>query len=573
MQMTGAQIIMECLMREGVEMVFGIPGGTTLPFYDTFQHYPQIKHILVRHEQSAAHAADAYARVTGKVGVCCATSGPGATNLVTGIANAWMDSVPIVAITGQVVTWLIGRDGFQEADITGISLPITKANWLVLRAEDMAETMREAFHIARSGRPGPVLIDVPRDVFIQEAEFEYPEEVDLPGFKPTLEGHPAQIKKAAQLIDESDRPLILAGHGVRISHAYEELLELAEKAQIPVITTLLGISSFPGSHPLCMGMPGMHGMYWNNIAINEADLLIAIGMRFDDRVTGALKEFAPHARVIHIDIDPAEIGKNVRPTVPIVGDAKLVLGALNPRVKSKSHEPWLARLRDLREKHPSIDIPEGDDLLPQYVIKKIYELSGGRGYVVTDVGQHQMWSAQYYWNDTPNGFITSGGLGPMGFAVPAAMGVQFAHPKELVWAICGDGGFQMTMQELAVIVEHELPVKVAIMNNSFLGMVRQWQQMFYGNRVFATREFGPDYVKLAEAFGMVGLRVTDKAQVEGTILRALAHPGPVLIDFQVEQEECVYPMVPPGAALSQTLERPQPEAKPATQRKEVTAKR
>ena len=313
MQLTGAQIIMECLVREGVEMVFGIPGGSTLPFYDTFQHYPQVQHILVKHEQSAAHAADAYARVTGKVGVCCATSGPGATNLVTGIANAWMDSVPIVAITGQVVTWLIGRDGFQEADITGISLPITKANWLVLRAEDMAETMREAFHIARSGRPGPVLIDVPRDVFIQEAEFEYPEEVDLPGFRPTLEGHPAQIKKAAQLIAEAERPLILAGHGVRISGAYDELLELAEKAQIPVVTTLLGISGFPGSHPLCMGMPGMHGMYWNNIAINEADLLIALGMRFDDRVTGALKEFAPHARVIHVDIDPAEIGKNVQP--------------------------------------------------------------------------------------------------------------------------------------------------------------------------------------------------------------------------------------------------------------------
>ena len=358
MQMTGAQIIMECLVREGVEMVFGIPGGSTLPFYDTLQQYPQVKHILVKHEQSAAHAADAYARVTGKVGVCCATSGPGATNLVTGIANAWMDSVPIVAITGQVVTWLIGRDGFQEADITGISLPITKANWLVLRAEDMAETMREAFHIARSGRPGPVLIDVPRDVFIGEAEFEFPEEVDLPGFRPTLEGHPTQIKKAAQLIAESERPLILAGHGVRISHAYDELRELAEKAQIPVVTTLLGISSFPGSHPLCMGMPGMHGMYWNNIAINEADLLIAIGMRFDDRVTGALKEFAPHARVIHIDIDPAEIGKNVHPTVPIVGDAKRVLEALNPRVKAKSHDPWLAHLRQLREEHPSIDIPE-----------------------------------------------------------------------------------------------------------------------------------------------------------------------------------------------------------------------
>jgi acetolactate synthase-1/2/3 large subunit len=314
-------------------------------------------------------------------------------------------------------------------------------------------------------------------------------------------------------------------------------------------------------------------MYWNNIAINEADLLIALGMRFDDRVTGALKEFAPHARVIHVDIDPAEIGKNVRPTVPIVGDVKRVLGALNPHVKDKSHDAWLAHLRELREKHPSIDIPENDDLLPQFVIKKIYELSGGKGYVVTDVGQHQMWSAQYYWNDTPNTFITSGGLGPMGFAVPAAMGVQFAHPKELVWAICGDGGFQMTMQELAVVVEHELPVKFAIMNNSYLGMVRQWQTMFYGNRRFATREFSPDYVKLAEAFGMVGLRVTDKAQVADAILRSVAHPGPVLIDFQVDPEECVYPMVPPGAALSQTLERPKSAAKPAASRKEVTARR
>jgi acetolactate synthase-1/2/3 large subunit len=569
MQLTGAQIIMECLAREGVEMVFGIPGGSTLPFYDAFQQYPQIKHILVRHEQSAAHAADAYARVTGKVGVCCATSGPGATNLVTGIANAWMDSVPMVAITGQVVTWLIGRDGFQEADITGISLPITKANWLVLQADDMARTVREAFHIARSGRPGPVLIDVPRDVFIQEAEFEYPEEVDLAGFKPTLEGHAAQIKKAAQLIAESERPLILAGHGVRISGAYAELKELAEKAQIPVITTLLGISSFPGSHPLCMGMPGMHGMYWNNMAINEADLLIALGMRFDDRVTGALKDFAPDAHVIHVDIDPAEIGKNVRPTVPIVGDVKRVLTALNPKVKEKRHDKWLAWIRKVREEHPSIDIRETEELLPEYVIKKIYEVSGGKGYVVTDVGQHQMWAAQYYWNDTPNGFITAGGLGPMGFAVPAAMGVQFAHPKELVWAICGDGGFQMTMQELAVVVEHELPVKFAIMNNSFLGMVRQWQEMFYGNRVFATREFGPDYVKLAEAFGMVGLRVTDKRQVEGTIERAIAHPGPVLIEFQVSPEECVYPMVPPGASLAQTLDRPRSEEKVTERPKEA----
>jgi acetolactate synthase I/II/III large subunit len=572
MKMTGAQIILECLAREGVDIVFGIPGGATLPFYDAFRYYPQIRHILVKHEQSAAHAADGYARVTGKVGVCCATSGPGATNLVTGIANAWMDSVPIVAITGQVVTWLVGRDGFQEADITGITLPITKHNWLVLQAEDLAGIIKEAFHIARSGRPGPVLIDVPRDVFLQEVEFEYPEEIDLPGFRPTVEGHPAQIKKAAQLIDESEKPLILAGHGVRISGAFEELRELAEKAQIPVVTTLLGISGFPGSHPLCMGMPGMHGMYWNNVAINEADLLVAAGMRFDDRVTGALKDFAPHARVIHIDIDPAEIGKVVKPTVPIVGDVKRVLAALNPQVKKRRHDEWLAWLKKMREEHPSIDIPETDDLVPQYVIKKIYELSGDKGYVVTDVGQHQMWSAQYFWGDRPNAFITSGGLGPMGFAVPGAMGVQFAYPKELVWAICGDGGFQMTMQELACIVEHELPVKFAILNNSFLGMVRQWQEMFYDNRIFATHEFGPDYVKLAEAFGVVGLRVTDKKQVESAIERALQHPGPALIEFQVESGECVYPMVPPGASLSQTIERPAVQKKGRETSKEVTAR-
>ena len=561
MQMTGAQIILECLKREGVELVFGIPGGTTLPFYDAFSQFPDIEHILVKHEQSAAHAADAYARTTGKVGVCCATSGPGATNLITGIANAWMDSVPIVAITGQVVSWLIGRDGFQEADTTGISLPITKANWLVLDAGDLARTIREAFHIARSGRPGPVLIDVPRDVFVQETEFDYPEEVDLAGFKPTLEGHPSQIKKAAQLIAESERPLILAGHGVRISGAYDELKELAEKAQIPVISTLLGISSFPGSHPLAMGMAGMHGMYWNNMALGEADLLIALGMRFDDRFTGALKEFAPHAHVIHIDIDPAEIGKNIKPAVPIVGDVKRVLAELNPLVKAKRHDEWLAWIKKVREEHPSIDIPDEDEVLPQYVVQQIYERSGGKGYVVTDVGQHQMWAAQYYWSDKPNAFVTAGGLGPMGFAVPAAMGIQFGHPKELVWAICGDGGFQMTMQELSLYVQHELPIKVAILNNSFLGMVRQWQELFYENRVFATREFNPYYVKLAEAFGMVGLRVTDKAQVAGTIDRALAHPGPALIEFQVKSDECVYPMVPPGAALSQTMERPKTAAK------------
>jgi acetolactate synthase-1/2/3 large subunit len=572
MKMTGARIIMECLAREGVEIVFGIPGGATLPFYDCFRHYPQIRHILAKHEQGAAHAADAYARVTGKVGVVCATSGPGATNLVTGIANAWMDSVPMVAITGEVVTWLIGRDGFQEADITGITLPITKHNWLVLEADELAQTVREAFHIARTGRPGPVLIDVPRDVFIQEVEFEYPEELDMPGFRPTLEGHPGQIKKAAQLIMESEKPLILAGHGVIISQAFDELKELAEKAHIPVITTLMGISGFPGSHPLCMGMPGMHGMYWNNMALDEADLLVAIGMRFDDRITGVLKDFAPQARVIHIDIDPAEIGKNVKPTVPIVGDVKHVLAALNPQIKPQRHDDWLAWIQKVREEHPSITIPDTDRILPQYVIKKIYELSKGQGYVVTGVGQHQMWAAQHFWNDRPNSFVSAGGLGPMGFEVPAAMGVQFAYPKELVWAICGDGGFQMTMQELAVIVEHELPVKFAIINNRYLGMVRQWQQMFYENRVFATPEFGPDYVKLAEAFGLAALRVTDKKQVESAIERALRHPGPVLIDFQVEPEESVFPMVPPGASLSQTLDVPRIEEKATGKSKEVTVR-
>lgn len=570
MKLTGAQIIMECLAREGTEVIFGLPGGASLPLYDCLPSYPQIKHVLVRHEQAAAHAADAYARVTGKVGVCFATSGPGATNLVTGIANAWLDSVPIVAITAEVVTWLIGRDGFQEADITGITLPITKHNYLVLNVEDLARTMREAFHIAGTGRPGPVLIDVPRDVMIQQTEFHYPEEIELAGYQPTVEGHPAQIKKAAQLIAESERPLILAGHGIILSRAFEELRALAEKAHIPVTTTLLGLSSFPGSHPLFLGMPGMHGMYWNNIAINEADLLIAAGMRFDDRVTGRLKDFASGAKIIHIDIDPAEIGKNVKPTVPIVGDMKNVLGALVEQVQPARHDAWLERINTVRREHPSILIPENDKLLPQFVIKKIYELSGPDAYYVTGVGQHQMWAAQFFWGDNPNSFVTSGGLGTMGFDVPAALGVQFARPKNLVWSFSGDGSFQMTLQELATIVEHELPIKFAILNNGYLGMVRQWQTMFYDDRLISTRESGPDFVKLAEAYGLAGLRVTDRTQVEPAITKALRHPGPVLIDFQVEPKENIYPMVPPGASLSQTIDQPKVEtpARPRPPRKE-----
>jgi len=568
MKLSGAQIIMECLAREGTEIIFGLPGGANLPLYDCLPSYPQIKHVLVRHEQCAAHAADAYARVTGKVGVCFATSGPGATNLVTGIANAWMDSVPMVAITGEVVTWLIGRDGFQEADITGITLPITKHNHLVLDVDELAHTVREAFYIAGTGRPGPVLIDVPRDVMQQQTEFHYPEKLELRGYRPTIQGHPTQIKKAAQLIAESERPLILAGHGVILSRAFDELRALAEKAHIPVIATLLGLSSFPGSHPLFMGMPGMHGMYWNNIAISEADLVLGIGMRFDDRVTGRLKDFAPHAKIIHIDIDPAEIGKNVRATVPIVGDVKNVLAALVQQVEPARHDAWLERIEQVRRDHPSILIPDNDKLLPQFVIKKIYELSGPDAYYVTGVGQHQMWAAQFFWGDKPNSFVTSGGLGTMGFDTPAAMGVQFAFPKDLVWSIAGDGSFQMTLQDLTTVVEHELPIKFAIMNNGYLGMVRQWQTMFYGNRLISTREFSPDFAKLAEAFGLVGLRVTDRAQVEPAIEMALKHPGPVLIDFQVEQLEDCYPMVPPGASLAETIDQPKIEAPAPSPRRE-----
>jgi acetolactate synthase-1/2/3 large subunit len=556
MKMTGAQVVMECLAREGTEYIFGYPGGANLPLYDQLSNYPQIRHILVRHEQAAAHAADAYSRVTGKPGVVWATSGPGVTNIITGIANAWMDSVPLVCVTGAVATWLIGRDGFQEADATGLTIPITKQNYLVLDVNDIAHTMKEAFHIATSGRPGPVLVDIPRDVQQQQTEFHYPEEIEIRGFKPVTKGNTGQIRKAAQLIAEAERPLILAGHGVVIARAFDELRELAEKGHIPVICTLLGIGGFPGSHELYMGMPGMHGMYWNNIAIGEADLVIGIGMRFDDRVTGRLKDFAPHAKIIHIDIDPAEIGKNVKTAVPIVGDVKEVLKELNPLVQPVRHDPWFNHIQDMRRDHPSITIPNVNKVLPQYVIKSIYDRSGSDAYYVTGVGQHQMWAAQFFWGDNPASFITSGGLGTMGFEVPAAIGVQFARPQNTVWSICGDGGFQMTLQELATIVEQELPIKFAIINNNYLGMVRQWQHMFYEDNLQSVRLFQPDYVKLAEAYGMAGLRVTDKTEVESAIDKALAHPGPVIIDFEVEEAENTYPMMPPGASLAETVDQP-----------------
>ena len=559
MKMIGAQILCESLVREGVEVMFGILGGVVLPFYDTLPQYPQLRHILVRHEQGAAHAADGYARATGKVGVCVATSGPGATNLVTGIANAHLDSVPMVAITGQVARPFIGKDAFQEVDITGITLPITKHNYLVLDVGLLAGIVKEAFYLARSGRPGPVLIDVPRDVFIDQAEFHYPSQVSLPGYKPPLQGHSVQIKKAAKLINEAERPLIIAGRGVIISRAYAELKQLAETAQIPVVTTLLGVSFFPESHILSLGMLGMHGMAYANMAVDAADVVIAIGMRFDDRATAKVSGFAPHARIVHIDIDPAEIGKNVRVDVPIVGDVKAVLNSLNKEVVSTEHIDWVRQLDDWCKEHPSIVIRDSEGLLPQYVIRQIYEATKGEAIIVTGVGQNQMWSAQHYWYNKPNSLISSGGLGTMGFELPGAMGVKVGCPGEIVWCVAGDGGFQMTIQELATIVQEKVAVKIAIINNGYLGMVRQWQEMFYKKRYVATPLSGPDFVKVAEAYGLPGLRVTRKEEVAPAIKQAMEYQGPFLIDFVVEPEENVYPMVPPGASLAEVLEEPKGE--------------
>jgi len=561
MKMTGAQILCESLVREGVEVIFGILGGAILPLYDTLPQYPQLRHILVRHEQCAAHAADGYARATGKVGVCMATSGPGATNLVTGIANACLDSVPIVAITGQVARPFIGKDAFQEIDITGITLPITKHNYLVLDTGSLAKVVKEAFYLAGTGRPGPVLIDLPRDVQIEQAEFHYPSRVDLPSYKPTLKGHPAQIKKAAKLINEAQRPLIIAGRGIIISGAYAELKQLAESAQIPVVTTLLGISCFPESHVLSYGMLGMHGMAYANMAVDAADLIIAIGMRFDDRATAKVSAFAPHAKIIHIDIDPAEIGKNVRVDVPIVGDVKEVLRELNKLITSTEHIDWVRQLDDWRKGHPSTEIRDSDGLLPQYVVRKIYEVTKGEAIVVTGVGQHQMWAAQHYWYDRPNSFISSGGLGTMGFGLPAAIGAKVGCPDSIVWCIDGDGSLQMTIQELATIAQEKLAVKIAIMHNGYLGMVRQWQELFYERRYVATPLSGPDFVKIAEAYSIPGLRVKHKEEVVPAIEKAMAEQGPFLIDFMIEPEENVYPMVPPGASLAEVLEAPKKEAK------------
>lgn len=564
MLLKGSEIVMECLIRENVDVLFGYPGGAILPTYDAMTKYPQIHHVLVRHEQGASHMADGYSRASGgeRVGVCIATSGPGATNLVTGLATAMMDSVPMIAITGQVPTAAIGSDAFQETDVTGVTIPVTKHNYLVTDIEELAYSIKEAFHIARTGRPGPVLIDIPKDVQNATIEFEYPEgEILLPGYKPPASATEQEAVDAAKLINEAERPVILAGHGIMMSGAMQELQELAEKAQIPVTLTLLGKGCMPEEHPLVVGMMGMHGEAASNHAIQEADLLIALGMRFDDRVTGNLKTYAPNARKIHVDIDPSEINKNVRADVGIAGDLKTVLRQVLPKVESNSHAEWIGRIRDWLEDSNERDIlnyDTGDKLLGAQVINDLWRHTEGNAITVSDVGQHQMLEAQYYPHQRPSSMLTSGGLGTMGFGFPAAIGAKFAKPEEEVWAIVGDGGFQMTMTELGTARQENVNVNIAIINNNFLGMVRQWQELFYDHRYQSTPMINPDFCKMAEAYGIPSMRVMHRDQIEESVKFARSIEGPTLIEYMVEKEEMVYPMVPAGADLHDMKRRPKP---------------
>ena len=551
---TGAKILIEGLQREGVETMFGYPGGVVLPIYDELYN-SSLRHILVRHEQAAAHAADGFARASGRVGVCLATSGPGACNLVTGIATAYMDSVPMVAITGQVPTSLLGNDAFQESDITGITLPITKHNYLVKRAEDLGHVLREAFHIAGTGRQGPVLIDIPKDVANKQIEYEFPasEPVTLRGYQPTTRGHAKQIDKAIDLIFEAERPLIYAGGGVIASNASAELKAFMEMTGIPVTCTLMGLGSVPCDHPLNLGMLGMHGTRYANYAVTESDLLIGIGVRFDDRVTGKLDTFASQARIVHIDIDPAEIGKNKRVDIPIVGDVRLVLQDMMAKLKKKkSYDPWVSRIRSWKEKHP-LSYKKDGVLRPQFIIESLSDILKGEGIIVSEVGQNQMWTAQYYCFRRPRSWITSGGLGTMGYGFPAAMGAQLACPGEVVFDIAGDGSFQMNIQELSTVASNKIPVKVAILNNRFLGMVRQWQELFHDRRYSFTELPPVDFVKVANAYGVDGIRVDSVDEVVPALKAAIDADGPFVLDFRVEREENVFPMVPAGAAINEMI--------------------
>jgi acetolactate synthase I/II/III large subunit len=559
---TGAEILWETLAREGVDVVFGYPGGAIMPAYDAMLK-SSVRHVLVRHEQGAAHMADGYARASGRVGVCVATSGPGATNLVTGIATAMLDSVPMVCVTGQVASPFIGSDAFQETDITGVTLPITKHNYLVTRAEDIAPMLRQAFYVARSGRPGPVLVDITKDAQQASTDFVWDgSPVRLPGYRPEHRPSEDDVKRAAALIDEAERPIVFCGHGIIAAGASTLLLDFIDKTGIPVASTLLGLGGFPATHPLSLGMMGMHGEAWVNTAIQESDLIIALGMRFDDRVTGKLATYAKRAKKIHCELDPAEINKNVRVDVPLIGDVAETLRMLMPVVNRGDRKKWVKKVGELKGDSAVRDIQTMPNtpghLYAAHVMHDLWRITEGKALVVTDVGQHQMWEAQYYKHDFPRKLITSGGLGTMGFALPAAIGAKFASPQEEVWVIVGDGGFQMTAAELSTCAQEGIKVHVAVINNGYLGMVRQWQQFFYGGRYAATPLRGPDFVKLAEAHGLLGLRVTERAQLAEVVAQARSAEGTVVIDFRVEQEDSVYPMVPAGADLHDMIRRPSP---------------
>ena len=559
-ELAGSHILCEALVREGVELLYGYPGGAIMPFYDALTSYPTLRHILVRHEQAAAHAADGYARATGKVGVCVATSGPGATNLVTGLATAYMDSTPIVAITGQVARPFIGRDAFQETDVIGVTQPITKHNFLVRNIEDLADTVHEAFRLALSGRPGPVLIDVPKDIQLNKTLYRPAASVNSPEYFRTMctpELSPTAIAQAAKLITEAQRPLIMSGHGVILSKAYAELLAFAEKADIPVITTLLGLSALPETHPLALGMPGMHGPAHVNQAIGIADLIIGVGLRFDDRVTGKVSEFAPHAQIVHIDIDPSEIHKVKVAAVPIVADARAALAALTEAIEPGDHRGWISEVRswEARDTERTSSIKRNQQYPdPISILEAIQIATKAEAIIVTDVGQHQMWTARHYTWLRPNSHITSGGLGTMGFALPAAMGVKMGRPDVPVWVVAGDGGIQMNIQELATLQQQGVAIKVAIMNNGYLGMVRQWQQFFHSRNYSETPITGPNYVKLADAYGLVGMCITRCEDVQSAVNKAMEMEGTVIIDFVIESESNVYPMVAPGSAITNMIE-------------------
>ena len=552
MHKTGSQILIDALKKENVEYIFGLPGGVIIPLFDTLFDESEIKFILTRHEQAAGHAADGYARATGKVGVCIVTSGPGATNLTTAIATAYMDSIPMVAITGQVKTHLIGSDAFQEADVTGITRPISKHNYLVKDIKELGRVVKEAFHIASTGRPGPVVIDLPVDVTTDTWDGDTPDTVNLPGYKPSFEGNIRQIKLAADAINKSKRPVIYAGGGVISSNSSEQLIELAEKANLPVNTTLLALGVFPENSEKALGMLGMHGTVPANYAVHESDLLIAIGARFDDRITGKIDEFASKAQIIHIDIDPTSISKNIKVHIPVVGDAKNILTELIKHVSHVERQEWFEKIADWKKKYPSLYDNTSDVVKPQYVVEQICEATKGEAIVTTEVGQNQMWAAQYYTYTNPRSFLSSGGLGTMGFGFPAAIGAQLGCPDKTVVAIAGDGSFQMNIQELSTAVKYNLPVKVAILNNGYLGMVRQWQELFYEKRYAHTLLDGnPDFVQVAKAYGAEGFLVTNKEDVRPVIEKSLSIDGPVVIDFKVDPEENVFPMIPAGQAISQ----------------------